>query len=92
MNVWHLVLCVVILALAYILFQYARIRKLPEGTDEMQAAAGGGAGAGDVAAVLRDLGLHQNHIQHRDPPPVIPGTENKQKLSKRHQSCERMLL
>ena len=40
MNVWHLVLCVVILALAYILFQYARIRKLPEGTDEMQEMAG----------------------------------------------------
>lgn len=35
MNVWHLVLCVVIFALAYIFFQYARIRKLPEGTDEM---------------------------------------------------------
>ena len=30
MNVWHLVLCVVILALAYIFFQYARIRKLTE--------------------------------------------------------------
>ena len=40
MNVWHLVLCVVILALAYIFFQYARIRKLPEGTDEMQEMAG----------------------------------------------------
>ena len=40
MNVWHLVLCVVILALAYIFSQYARIRKLPEGTDEMQEMAG----------------------------------------------------
>ena len=40
MNVWHLVLYVVILALAYIFFQYARIRKLPEGTDEMQEMAG----------------------------------------------------
>ena len=40
MNVWHLVLCVVILALAYIFFQYTRIRKLPEGTDEMQEMAG----------------------------------------------------
>ena len=40
MNAWHLVLCVVVLALAYIFFQYARIRKLPEGTEEMRDMAG----------------------------------------------------
>ena len=32
----------------------------------MQAAAGGGAGAGNVAAVLRDLGFYQYDIQHKE--------------------------
>ena len=32
---------------------------------QMQAAACGGAGAGDIAAVLGDLRLHQHNIQHR---------------------------
>ena len=35
-----------------------------KGADQMQPCAGGGAGTGDIAAVLRDLGLYQNDIQH----------------------------
>ena len=35
--------------------------------DEVQAAAGGGAGAGDVAAVLRYLRLYQYDMQHTRP-------------------------
>ena len=31
--------------------------------DDMQTTAGSGTGAGDVAAVLRDLRLHQYHVQ-----------------------------
>ena len=31
----------------------------------MQAAAGGGAGAGDIAAILRDLRLHQYNVEHK---------------------------
>ena len=34
----------------------------------MEAAAGGGAGSGDVAAVLGDLRLHQYDIEHEAPP------------------------
>jgi hypothetical protein len=30
----------------------------------MESAAGGGTGAGDVAAVLRDLRFHQYNIKH----------------------------
>jgi hypothetical protein len=30
----------------------------------MQPAAGGGTGAGNVAAVLGNFGLHQDNIQH----------------------------
>ncbi len=30
----------------------------------MQIAAGGGAGAGDIASVLRDLRLYQHNVQH----------------------------
>jgi hypothetical protein len=33
-------------------------------TDQMKPAAGGGAGAGDIAAVLGDLRFHQYNIQH----------------------------
>jgi hypothetical protein len=32
-------------------------------TDQMQTAAGGGAGSGDIATVLGDLGFHQYDIQ-----------------------------
>ena len=35
-----------------------------QGLDQMQAAAGGGAGAGDVAGVLGDLRLHQYDVEH----------------------------
>jgi hypothetical protein len=34
----------------------------------MQTAACGGAGAGNVSAVLGNLGLHQYDIQHGAPP------------------------
>ena len=37
----------------------------PQGADQMQAAAGGGAGPGDIAAVLRNFRLHQYDIEHR---------------------------
>ena len=39
--------------------------------DQMQTAAGGGAGAGDVAAVLWDLRLHQHNVQHDFSTPFI---------------------
>ena len=35
-----------------------------QGADQVKPAAGGGAGSGDVAAVLGDLGFHQHDIQH----------------------------
>lgn len=37
---WLIVLCVIVLALAYIFFNYVRIRKLREGTPEMAEMAG----------------------------------------------------
>jgi len=37
----------------------------PQGADQMEAAAGGRAGAGDIAAVLGDLRLHQHDIEHK---------------------------
>ena len=36
-----------------------------QGADQVQLAAGGGAGAGDIAAVLWDLRLHQYDMKHR---------------------------
>lgn len=36
-----------------------------QGFYEMQAAAGGGAGAGDVAGIHGDLRLHKHDIEHR---------------------------
>jgi len=40
-SVWYiLVLCVVALAIAYVAFNYRRIRKMPEGTQEMAEMAG----------------------------------------------------
>ena len=38
-----------------------------QGLNEMEAAPGGGAGAGDVAAVLRDLRFHQYNVQQSKP-------------------------
>ena len=35
-----------------------------QGFDQVQAAAGGGTGAGNVAAVLRDLRFYQNDVEH----------------------------
>jgi hypothetical protein len=35
-----------------------------EGADQVQPAAGGGAGAGNVSAVLGDLRFYENDIQH----------------------------
>jgi hypothetical protein len=32
----------------------------------MQPAAGGSAGAGNIAAILRDLRFHQHDIQHEN--------------------------
>ena len=34
----------------------------------MEAAAGGGAGAGDIAAILRDFRLYQDDIDHKISP------------------------
>ena len=34
----------------------------------MEPASGSGAGAGDVAAVLRDLRFHQYDVEHHSPP------------------------
>ena len=42
--------------------------------DQVQAAAGGGAGAGDVAAVLGDLRFHQHDIEHRSTAPFLLDT------------------
>ena len=39
-----------------------------QGADQMEAGAGGGAGAGDVPAVLGNLRFHQYDVQHRGPP------------------------
>ena len=39
-----------------------------QGADQMQPAAGGGAGAGDIAAVLRDLRLDEDDVQHGTAP------------------------
>jgi phage tail tape-measure protein len=39
-----------------------------QGPDQVQTRAGGGTGAGDVSAVLRDLRLHKHHIQQRSSP------------------------
>ncbi|MBE6753147.1 MAG: sodium-translocating pyrophosphatase [Ruminococcaceae bacterium] len=39
-NVWYILLCVVILALCYIFFNYVRIKKMNEGTEEMSEMAG----------------------------------------------------
>ena len=36
----------------------------PQGADQMQPAAGGGAGAGNVAAVLGNLRFYQYDVQH----------------------------
>ena len=36
-----------------------------QGPDQVQPGAGGGAGAGDISAVLRDLRLHEHHVQQR---------------------------
>ena len=32
---WYLILCLVVLALAYVVFNYVRIKKMPEGTPDM---------------------------------------------------------
>ena len=40
-----------------------------KGADQVQAAAGGSAGPGNIAGVLRDLRLHQHDIQHGVPSP-----------------------
>lgn len=40
MTAWLLVLCVVIVALAYIFYNYFRVKRLKEGTAEMQEMAG----------------------------------------------------
>ncbi len=37
---WYIVLCVIVLTLAYVFFNYFRIRKMSEGTDEMIEMAG----------------------------------------------------
>lgn len=39
MTAWLLVLCVVIVALAYIFYNYFRVKRLKEGTAEMQEMA-----------------------------------------------------
>ena len=40
MTAWLLVLCVVIVDLAYIFYNYFRVKRLKEGTAEMQEMAG----------------------------------------------------
>ena len=40
MTVWLLALCVVIVAIAYVFYNYFYIKKLPEGTDDMVEMAG----------------------------------------------------
>ena len=42
-----------------------------QGADQMETAAGSSAGAGDVAAILGDLRLHQDDIQHMDKPSFL---------------------
>ena len=43
---------------------YSFIRNVKaQRTDQVQTAAGGGTGTGDISAVLRDLRFHQNNIQ-----------------------------
>ena len=37
---WYIVLCVIVLAIAYIFFNYFRIRRMQEGTKEMMEMAG----------------------------------------------------
>ena len=37
---WYLVLCLVVLALAYVVFNYVRIKKMPEGTPDMVEMSG----------------------------------------------------
>lgn len=39
-SVWLIVLCVTVIAIAYVFWNYARIKKLPEGTAEMSELAG----------------------------------------------------
>jgi hypothetical protein len=40
----------------------AVIQRVSQGFDEMQGAMGGGAGAGDVPRILRDLGLQKDNV------------------------------
>ena len=37
---WYLILCLVVLALAYVVFNYVRIKKMPEGTPDMVEMSG----------------------------------------------------
>ena len=39
-TVWLLALCVVVVAIAYVFYNYFRIKKMPEGTDDMVEMAG----------------------------------------------------
>jgi hypothetical protein len=45
-----------------------------QGADQVEAAAGGRAGAGDVAAVLRDLRFHEHDVQHMGQSPPFQRT------------------
>ena len=39
-----------------------------QGSDQVQMAAGGSAGTGNIAAILRNLRFDQNDVQHRNSP------------------------
>ena len=40
MTAWYLVLCLVILGIAYVIFNYMKIKKMREGTADMVEMAG----------------------------------------------------
>ena len=44
----------------------------PQGAHQVEPAAGGGAGAGDIPAVLGDLRFDQDNVQHRMASPSFP--------------------
>ena len=42
-----------------------------QGPDQVEAAAGGGAGPGDIAGILRDLRFDQYDVQHLGPSSLL---------------------
>ena len=59
-----------------------------KGADQMESCSGGGAGAGNVAAVLGNLRLHQYDIQQK---PHLGRTELGQTISIRSQPIVRQM-